>query len=52
MLTHEDVARLTATTRQTATHVLNELRASGELEYDTRQLFVKDPVAPARTMEG
>jgi CRP/FNR family transcriptional regulator len=43
ILTHEDITKLTATTRQTATQVLNELRASGELEYDTRQLLIRHP---------
>jgi CRP/FNR family transcriptional regulator len=47
MLTHEDIARLTATTRQTTTLILNKLRASGDLEYDTRLLFVRDAAGGA-----
>lgn len=41
-LTHEDIAKLTATSRQTVTTVLNDLGKSGIIAYDRSGIFVKD----------
>lgn len=41
-LTHEDIARLTATRRQTVTSVFNELEKDGVIEYSRKQIIVKD----------
>lgn len=40
-LTHEDIAKLTATSRQTVTTVLNDLEKKGLLTYDRKSIFVK-----------
>lgn len=40
-LTHEDIAKLTATSRQTVTTVLNELEKQGVITYDRSRIFVK-----------
>lgn len=41
-LTHEDIAKLTATTRQTVTSVFNELEKDGIIEYSRKQILIKD----------
>ncbi len=41
-LTHEDIAKLTATTRQTVTSVFNELEKQGKIEYNRKQILVKN----------
>jgi CRP/FNR family cyclic AMP-dependent transcriptional regulator len=41
-LTHEDIAKLTATSRQTVTTQLNELEKSGILKYDRKRISIKD----------
>lgn len=41
-LTHEDIAKLTATTRQTVTSVFNELEQQGIIEYSRKQILIKD----------
>lgn len=41
-LTHQEIANLTATSRQTVTTVLNELRADNILTFDRRRLLVRD----------
>jgi len=41
-LTHEDIAKLTATTRQTVTSVFNELEKQGIIEYSRKQILIKD----------
>ncbi len=41
-LTHEDIAKLTATTRQTVTSVFNELEKHGAIEYSRKQILIKD----------
>ena len=41
-LTHEDIARLTATSRQTVTSQLNELEKSGLIRYDRKRITIKD----------
>lgn len=40
-LTHEDIAKLTATSRQTVTTVLNDLEKAGVITYDRSRIFVK-----------
>lgn len=40
-LTHEDIAKLSATSRQTVTSVLNDLEKHGLISYDRRRIFVK-----------
>ncbi len=41
-LTHEDIAKLTATTRQTVTSVFNELEKQGVIEYSRKQILIKN----------
>ncbi len=41
-LTHQEIAQLTATSRQTVTTVLNELREKDILTFDRRRLLVRD----------
>jgi len=41
-LTHQDMANLTATSRQTVTIVLNELRDKGILDFDRRSIIVHE----------
>lgn len=41
-LTHEDIAKLTATTRQTVTSVFNELEKQGIIKYNRKQILIKD----------
>jgi len=42
MLTHQDISRLTATSRQTVTTVLNELRESNIINFDRKRFLVRD----------
>lgn len=41
-LTHEDIAKLTGTTRQTTTTVFNKLEKDGVITYDRNRILVKD----------
>lgn len=41
-LTHKDIAKLTFTSRQTVSSVLNKLKRSGALDYDDRYIRVLD----------
>lgn len=41
-LTHQDMANLTATSRQTVTIVMNELRDQGVLDFDRRSIIVHE----------
>jgi CRP-like cAMP-binding protein len=41
-LTHQDMANLTATSRQTVTIVLNELREKGILDFDRRSIIIHE----------
>ncbi len=41
-LTHEDIAKLTATSRQTVTNVFSELEKHGVIFYDRRQILIRD----------
>lgn len=41
-LTHQDMANLTATSRQTVTIVLNELRENGVLDFDRRSIIIHE----------
>ena len=41
-ITHQEIANLTATSRQTVTTTLNTLRASNLLTFDRRRLLVRD----------
>ncbi len=40
--THQDIANLTATSRQTVTTILNELKAQNIITYDRRRLLIRD----------
>ncbi|MFD2515806.1 Crp/Fnr family transcriptional regulator [Pontibacter locisalis] len=40
-LTHEDIAKLSATSRQTVTTVLNDLEKHGIISYDRSRIFVR-----------
>jgi CRP-like cAMP-binding protein len=40
-LTHDEIAKLSATSRQTVTSVLNDLERQGIISYDRRRIFVK-----------
>jgi CRP-like cAMP-binding protein len=40
-LTHEDIAKLSATSRQTVTSVLNDLERQGLISYDRSRIYVK-----------
>jgi len=42
MLTHQEIANLTATSRQTVTTVLNELRSADILTFNRKRLLVRD----------
>jgi len=41
-ITHQEIANLTATSRQTVTTVLNELRSENLLTFDRKRLLVRD----------
>jgi len=41
-LTHQDLANLTATSRQTVTTILNELSTAGLIRMERKKVFVKD----------
>lgn len=41
-MTHQEIANLTATSRQTVTTVLNELRNKNILTFDRRRLLIRD----------
>lgn len=41
-ITHQEIANLTATSRQTVTTILNELRANNILTFDRKRLLVRD----------
>jgi len=41
-LTHEDIAKLTGTTRQTTTTVFNKLEKEGIIVYDRNRILIKD----------
>lgn len=41
-LTHEDIAKLTATSRQTVTTQLNELEKNGIIKYDRKRITITD----------
>lgn len=41
-LTHEDIAKLTATSRQTVTTVFSDLEKEGIIQYDRRRIYIKD----------
>lgn len=40
--THQDIANLTATSRQTVTTVLNELRDQNQINFDRKRLLIRD----------
>lgn len=42
MLTHQDIANLTATSRQTVTSVLNDLRSRNLINFNRRQILIRD----------
>jgi len=41
-MTHQEIANLTATSRQTVTTILNELRADNIITFDRRRLLIRD----------
>ena len=41
-LTHEEIAKLTATSRQTVTTQLNELEKNGLIKYDRKRIYIKN----------
>ncbi len=41
-LTHQEIANLTATSRQTVTTVLNELRNKNVLTFNRKRMLVRD----------
>lgn len=41
-LTHQDIANLTATSRQTVTTILNELRDANLINFDRKRLLIRD----------
>ncbi|NND05684.1 MAG: Crp/Fnr family transcriptional regulator [Saprospiraceae bacterium] len=41
-LTHQEIANITATSRQTVTTVLNELRSKEIIKFDRRRLLIRD----------
>lgn len=47
-MTHQEIANLTATSRQTVTTVLNELRSKNILTFNRRRLLIRDMVQLAK----
>jgi CRP/FNR family transcriptional regulator, cyclic AMP receptor protein len=47
-MTHQEIANLTATSRQTVTTVLNELRNKNVLTFNRRRLLIRDMGALAK----
>lgn len=43
-LTHQDIANLTATSRQLVSTVFNELRESGHIDYDRKNIEIRSPL--------
>jgi CRP-like cAMP-binding protein len=41
-LTHEEIAKLTATSRQTVTTQLNELEKNGLIKYDRKRIYIQN----------
>jgi CRP-like cAMP-binding protein len=41
-LTHKDIAALTGTSRQTVTTILNELKEQNLINFDRRQILIRD----------
>ena len=41
-LTHQEIASITATSRQTVTTVLNDLRSKDIIKFDRRRLLIRD----------
>ena len=41
-ITHQEIANLTATSRQTVTSVLNELKGENVLTFDRKRLLIRD----------
>lgn len=50
-LTHQDMANLTATSRQTVTTILNDLREEGILNIERKKVLVKDMDALEQSVE-
>lgn len=51
-LTHQEIANMTATSRQTVTTVLNELEAKNILTYNRRRMLVRDLEKLAEEMKA
>ena len=41
-ITHQDIASLTSTSRQTVTMILNDLRNNNIIQFDRKRLLVRD----------
>lgn len=41
-LTHEDLASLIASTRETLSKFMSEFRSQGLIDYDTKQILIRD----------
>jgi CRP/FNR family transcriptional regulator, cyclic AMP receptor protein len=41
-MTHQEIANLTATSRQTVTTILNELRNHNILTFDRKRMLIRD----------
>jgi CRP-like cAMP-binding protein len=41
-MTHQELANMTATSRQTVTTVLNDLRSKDIIKFDRRRLLIRD----------
>jgi CRP-like cAMP-binding protein len=50
-MTHQEIANLTATSRQTVTTILNELRNKNILTFNRRRLLIRDMDALATAAE-
>lgn len=51
-LTHQEIANLTATSRQTVTTILNELRNKNILTFNRRRLLIRDMELLAQELDG
>ena len=50
-ITHQEIANLTATSRQTVTTVLNELRSKNLLTFNRKRLLIRDRDKLSEEME-
>lgn len=50
-LTHRDIASMVASTRETVTCTLSRLRKSGIIDFQERQIIIKDPLQLTKLLE-